>query len=74
MVPAIERKAAVLIASGADRPPLIDLIFALNNFALRLSDVGRERKNKITCQPLLNCNPCRWVLIISTQKRIDRQA
>lgn len=74
VVPAIERKAAILIASGADRPPFIDLIFALNDFALRLSDVGREREDEITSQALLDRDSRGWVLIIPAEKRIDRQA
>src|SRR5205823_14257825 len=45
--PAIHRKPSALISYYTHRPALGQLVFPLNDFALRLGDVGRKGKCKV---------------------------
>ena len=73
MEAAVYGNPAYLIALHADRPPLADLIIALDNLLPGLRNIGGEGKQEVLRQPLLQSETSRRVLIVTAQVR-DRIA
>lgn len=72
--PAIDRKTPTFVSNYAHGPAFVQLIFALNNFILRLGDICRKSENEIFRNPLLHADSCRRIGVIAAYHRVDLQS
>ena len=70
----VDGQPSVFIPRRAGGPALIELVFALDELALRGGNVGRESEQEVVGNPLLHRDTSARIGVVSAQRRVDRQA
>src|SRR4051812_23619089 len=71
---AVNRESSTFISHQAHGPTFVQLVLTLNNFVLRLRNIGREAEDKILGNAFLKSNSRRWIGIVAANQRIDLQS